>query len=121
MSETKFTTGPWEVEYDGSDIEGSFTLRMETAIEDPGCHDAVHSIELYDGIWEEEGEEQFSEAKANTHLIAAAPEIYEALSRMMLWAETIHSLYPHHERDGGSVSADLAMARSVLAKARGEA
>jgi hypothetical protein len=44
-------------------------------------------------------------------------EMYEALSNILIWASTIASLYPGHERNEGTVEGDIAAARAALAKA----
>ena len=51
---------------------------------------------------------------------AAAQDMYESLKNILIWASTIASLYPGHERNEGTVEGDIAAARAALAKAQGE-
>src|ERR1700761_8570168 len=73
MSEPKFTPGPWEVRSDSyseiitSKIDGCDALSIGSTV-DPGFTIAVAFSDV-SGI----------SAKDNAHLIAAAPEMYEAL------------------------------------------
>lgn len=58
------------------------------------------------------------EKEANAHLIAAAPELYEALEAAMdaiIWWENEHTCC------AGATDKEMNMARAALAKARGEA
>ena len=68
MSETKHTPGPWQVEDDGVHISGSAVMicRMFVADDFP-CID--------DG---DDAEECNEMAQANSHLIAAAPDLLNA-------------------------------------------
>lgn len=81
---SEFTKGPWEVEYD--EEYGNHTIRMGTAVEDRGSYEPQHVVEYEHGCWPEEDEEddypankQAREAEANAYLMAASPEMYEAL------------------------------------------
>ena len=66
MSETKFTKGPWAATYDS---------QLQAAIEIYNTEDRVMVAVLPDrGTIE-----AMSEIEANANLIAAAPEMYEAL------------------------------------------
>lgn len=107
--ETKFTKGEWV-----ADIRGGCCAVYEKAREDdtPGMHDDddrniyySRSGAKYNGRhWE-----MSEEAKANAHLIAAAPEMYEAL----------YGLYY-----GAAITGDdsewVDDVGAILAKARGE-
>jgi len=99
MSETKFTPGPWIA----APMEG-----------EPG-HCFAAQVVRTDGagrwivdINSDDGEEM---ATANAHLIAAAPELYEAL-------EPFEHLRPDSHCD--SILALLPAVRAALAKARGK-
>ena len=91
MTEPKFTPGPWEMAY--QDQHGQLIVRGKH-IEVATCwHHSVGAIE--------------KEMHANAHLIAAAPELYEALEYVM----TAH---------GEQLSDAFEKAQAALAKARGE-
>jgi hypothetical protein len=120
MMDTKFTPGPWEVRYDWD--EGRHIISMASAIETPGRYKSHHRIEYSHGIFDHEdepgtaGHRQFLQAAANAHLIAAAPELYEALVRF-IEDPTFQVAV------GGNpnvVDRMLDHARAALAKARGE-
>jgi hypothetical protein len=96
MSEHKFTPGPWE------------TLDLGEALIVQPTDKTLHPICLVD---------RQRNVFANAALIAAAPEMYESLSNILIWASTIASLYPGHERNEGTVEGDIADARAALAKA----
>ena len=96
----EFTKGPWKVEHDGP------SLPIITAIVD-GRWDFVATVEHAGGADE-----------ANARLIAAAPDLLEALQEYMsafgqaLEANDITFNLQQQDAD--------AMARAALAKARGE-
>ncbi len=102
MSDTKFTKGEWIV-YDSSMDWGNvnrdeLVIGMDSFNHDWTDHYCAHKITIGD----DEGE-----ARANAHLIAAAPEMYEMLATI--------------ENDSGQVPAWLwDKIQSTLAKARGE-
>jgi len=90
MSETKFTPGPWVISNSGSAyMEGTIILTS----------DGYREIA---GVWQDE----------DAHLIAAAPELYEALNDLL--NDCINF-------DGGKLT-DIFMVKAsrALAKARGE-
>jgi hypothetical protein len=104
-AETKWTRGPWQA---------------------TKCRNGLPYVNIYrvsgpsDGtepctILFETKYEAAAENRANARLIAAAPEMYEALERLLL------------AHDGGTAArsvrqqrVDVAFARATLAKARGE-
>ena len=99
MSE-KWTKGPWEIrKY--KDPYGSRVMAVEILTDEIIV--AKLGIELDD------------ECKANAHLIAAAPDLYDAL-------ELIYGRLLMSDRDGGSriTAEDGEMAELALKKARGE-
>jgi len=103
--ERKYTPGPWRYSFD--DTGGPFT--PWPSVEGPEDSDVtvVHRAGFKQEFW---GDTSLREAQANAHLIAAAPELYEALEAMcegsddmLEWAALVR---------GG---------RIALTKARGEA
>ncbi len=92
---TKHTPGPWSPAY--LDHAGQRVVKGEH-IEICTCwHHSVMSIE--------------KEMEANARIIAAAPDMFEALDRSLSWLAS----YP-----GGGASECYDQARSAIAKARGE-
>lgn len=94
MSETKFTPGPWFIDGQGIGPK-SFADDQSYGITMP-----VAYIEEYD--WPEDH-------GANANLIAAAPDLYEALETCLMY---------------GAITGDdwvLLKAENALAKARGKA
>jgi hypothetical protein len=99
---TKWTPGKWKVEqYDQPvTICGQNVPCFEVESEDDECWIAKVQDHC-DCIGTPEG-------NANAHLIAAAPELYEALAELHDWIQQ------------SGQSAHLAKARAALAKARGK-
>ena len=95
-NETKHTPGPWC-------LDGFNTSSVIKCVTHKGHHDAKHLSGDYVNIARCDGENW----KANAHLIAAAPELYEVLSEAM-------------ERGGLIQMCLYDKARAALAKARGE-
>src|ERR1043165_358061 len=74
------TPGPWQLEYDA----GEHIIRMGSAITNRSQHQVQHIITYDHGLFADHDSTdaevaQFVEADANARLIAAAPEMYEAL------------------------------------------
>ena len=69
MSEAKFTPGPWKATYDS---------QLQAAIEIYNTEDRIMVAVLPD----RGTVEAMSEIEANANLIAAAPDMYEALEQM---------------------------------------
>lgn len=111
--ETNWTPGPWVVE-----------TPMESI-----CFSIVDNAEqVYDwrmianATWDDKDSRETgqpfidkSEAKANAHLIAAAPELYEALELILPLAKG----YAAANRVGNNRE-HIASSEAILAKARGE-
>lgn len=97
MSEKRFTPGPWRLGRVGSVVSDS-------PVEGMGGSDA---IEYYGGHCVCE-----SVVEPNAHLIAAAPDLYDALRSLLLSLNDV--LSPDFSRA-------LENSHAVLAKARGEA
>lgn len=111
MTETKFTPGPWHVPT-GPFVGG---LSVETRADDyfikcPGSGGAMSLTQTVCKLdWS--GTEEW---EANAHLIAAAPEMYEALDDIVSsWSDTDNIDEDEYLR--------RISARAALAKARGEA
>lgn len=93
MPKTMHTPGPWKLSYDidkrlaiaGGENKTAWVARVDRQVEP-------------------------TEADANAHLIAAAPDLYEALDLFVDWMD---------EEEGAHALCDKA--RAALAKARGEA
>ena len=112
MSEVKFTPGPWSVVEDiardrdvnghaiGDEYIAGFNVESGTK--------EVVSCEGISGCGDEE--------RANAHLIAAAPDLYEALNNVM---SEISSCLRDEEYYFGTTER-FDNARAALAKARGE-
>jgi len=93
---SKHTPGPWE-------IKRHFD----------SCYryiSAPEHIALAQVVWCVEEEERSPVCEANAHLIAAAPELLEALENLL----------KVHEGEGGTQHHAGDMARAAIAKAKGE-
>lgn len=99
MGEAKFTPGPWglDVGFDGS-RPGDFDEYWQV-------HDGQDAIACSSNCYS-------GNREANARLIAAAPEIYEALSDLVSSIEC-------SERDEFIIHQEIKVARAALAKARG--
>ena len=98
MTDKKWTPGPWRVSDDG------------------GFGFAVHSV---DPTWDTVCECNYYDG--NAHLIAAAPDLYDALEKCVEELESqLHDGFDGvwHESD---FEKELSLYRAALAKARGEA
>jgi len=93
---SKHTPGPWE-------IEGHYHFGYRW-ISGP-----EHS-QLAQVVWCMEYEDRSPSCEANAHLIAAAPELLEALENLL----------KVHEGEGGTQHHAGDMARAAIAKAKGE-
>jgi hypothetical protein len=67
MAELKFTPGPWRVNKYGSVGAGVY-----------GCDPIVATREFFYGV-----DERFGDHNANARLIAAAPDLYAALTQLL--------------------------------------
>lgn len=79
MTDTMFTKGPWKLVFSEGD---GHVISMGTRINSKGCYKSHHIIEYDHCLYPEDGE-QFQEADANAHLVAAAPDLYEALDELL--------------------------------------
>lgn len=116
MSETKFTRGPWYIDHDQTPLEiigpaenyRRFGVDGERALASVG-----------DDIVYEDRPRLEEEDTANAHLIAAAPDLYDALEKLLARYTQLAgcgdcgNLVPEEE-------AEVIASRAALAKARGE-
>lgn len=104
MSELKATPGPWRLNPDGSISDCT------------PASNVVADVEL-SADWDYCGM-----AYANAHLIAAAPELYEALESLLTEACKIIEGRQSNiaDRDGIDISYAIDLASLALSKARGE-
>lgn len=109
MSETKFTPGPWGwvEQYRGGHAW------LQSASEKFTIGNAI----IDDGSAYGEYPPRIAVNEANAHLIAAAPDLYEALERLLPMAEDDCFQYGNSADE----DEDIIFARAALAKARGEA
>ena len=104
-NETKFTPGPWSLDNNDVRDEAQAVLRDAT-----GC--IVADAFTMD---------RTGECEANAHLIAAAPELYEALEDCMTALEPYDDAKPRDwKSDRENLRRVYQSARFALAKARGE-
>lgn len=108
MSGTKFTPGPWRVEVGQDYYAPSMQPHVYVSSEETVCAaTVVATMGTYGGI-------ALEQKQANAHLIAAAPELYEALERALNFIANTESEFGI-QLDSGDA------ARAALRKARGEA
>lgn len=108
--ETKWTPGPWVV----SDSQDEVSVCMGTAIDSPYEYTCGHVWQTPDVYWSEADKEDI----ANAQLIAAAPDLYEALEDMLSGWKYIRE--SHGDLYGVGWDRAQNKARAALAKARGE-
>ena len=80
----KFTPGPWEVQ-NGTDVFTGLNAKRRDGVASEN-NDGWHVADCSMGVtFDTDGQERTlkpSEMVANAHLIAAAPDLYEAVKRM---------------------------------------
>lgn len=114
---SKHTPGPWQAEYD----EGfGHIIRMGNAIEHRGAYNVEEIIHYEHGLFEDEstekGREQFKRAEANARLIAASPELLEALRACVITLGQIEACGEMLTEERPVLDA----ARAAIKKATGE-
>ncbi len=112
----KPTLGPWEVAEDSQHIDGIGAVRMYSVVAQNGAVVAEFSnAGCNEIVYEDDGEgtgcHYDLQAMANAQIIAAAPEMADAIAALL---ET-YEPYP-----GGSAWDAYQNAKAALAKARGE-
>ena len=113
MSDTKFTPGPWFIAtptqgFEVCTIHGVERQPTEDGLGQTWVYIRPESI-VRDGEWVWPDE---AECTANAHLIAAAPDLYAALERLVSEWRGV---------DAGTLFKAVKEAEATLAKARGEA
>jgi len=93
---SEHTPGPWEIH-----------PQFDSCYRDIS---APNHIALARVVWRFEEEDRSPSCEANAHLIAAAPELLEALENLL----------KVHEGEGGTQHHAGDMARAAIAKAKGE-
>lgn len=102
---TKFTKGPWEL--------GEATSKHPYCI-DAHCNNDGLRFELCEVLGVDDEFEACEQSKANAHLIAAAPEMYEMLDSL------IGKIYEVEINEGYYFNGESEKIEKLLAKARGE-
>lgn len=102
MSEAKFTKGQWRIS-EGEGFSAGLPAGYVIDYAENWLGDTVAMVATKDKF-------PFDNLTANAHLIAAAPELYEALECVL------GLITPEYEE-----SPMIAFAKAVLSKARGEA
>lgn len=100
MSKTKWTPGPWVAKRNG----------VYRWVE---C--ANWTVCVFYEFREDGSVPEADNAESNARLISAAPDMAEALEKLVAWENTIEAYIPH-----GALMDAFKAARAALAKARGE-
>lgn len=120
-AETKFTPGPWEVKQGDDPRDFIVAERSGNTVAEPNC-------ELFNDWPELDPSVRHigvDEAKANAYLIAAAPNLYSALEKLIEKADSFTQDAVadriRFQRDAAHVIRNaMAAARAALRRARGE-
>lgn len=117
MADTKFTPGPWRVAHDHPDpLHAKGIAYIRPVEQRPYPYD--DEIAVVYGT----SHESHPHRAHNAHLVAAAPELYEALAQITdvyaAMREILSSKYPLEGWSAESMTLDRA--RNALAKSRGE-
>ena len=108
MSETPWSSGPWRV-HDAHHVLRGYTA-ISSAPQKPDTHIGLALV-----VTKLEGH-PYKQGDANARLIAAAPELAEALANTLRLAEELFEIAPSPRQQD-----IIDEARAALAKARGEA
>ena len=128
MSETKFTPGPWHCSIEHtvwSEMVKHIIYSGDNPLDGKKEICIIYSCRSYCSETTEINK-QFEEQKANAHLIAAAPDLYAALDKLIDEIETLMSdsdAMPYsafHIICEEGLMPNTKTARAALAKARGE-
>lgn len=88
MSAHKHTPGPWA--WKSFPDDGGFCVYMADAIHNFSGYQVQHRIEMDFTLYPEDGA-QWEEAKANTRLIAAAPEYFDGTADLLAYEEAVEA------------------------------
>lgn len=114
MSETKWTPGPWHPGHLGDQSTKCECTHVVSEVYFGG----ICTVHVDNGKWVSDGGNDApprGEAIANMHLIAAAPDLYDAAHNMR---QLLHALT---SADDEFANAVLAAADAALSRARGDA
>ena len=108
--ETKFTKGEWQVfmpddDWDFNDSDDEIVIGMGSFLVDPNYYTAIHKVTI-EGFSDDS--KNADEAKANSHLMKAAPKLYEALYGLI------------SNEDSNLTVNEIMIISELLAEARGE-
>ncbi len=116
------TPAPWSYSYDEERSE--HTIYMDPTLEGKAVKRVSRFIEWDHGIYPEDGDgSDFREADANVRLIAAAPELLEAVEYALKFLESEPPPTPPEECESEYIEMHNRVretAREAIAKARGE-
>lgn len=118
------TPGPWAI---FSDDEGGIEIRMGTALQNLGHFEVQHAI-LWDlSLDPDEDADQYDEAMANAHLIAASPDLLSDVERtaahyrvILPYLREIAGDAPRFSHIVSNTERELASLEADIAKATGE-
>lgn len=110
MSEAKFTKGEWQLEE--ADFDGEFLLTTQQRMD----NSQVEILTIDTSYLGDIGQEQ----KANAHLIAAAPEMYDEIECDINGLIKLLQSLDRYSNDYLFYSSELERKQQLLAKARGE-
>ena len=121
MSETKFTPGPWRVIRTGPCGPASERFWVGKDAPNPewrGPSSIGDAVQNMDHVFEGSGRDT-GEAKANAHLIAAAPELFSAMEKLMEdFKKTIATEYNWTQQNEQEET--WLLCKKAIAKAKGE-
>lgn len=108
MNEFKGTPGPWKLLRE--EVDKSYIRIRGTK---PGERFAVANV--LTPVYDDAGERELKETRANAQLIAAAPELLEALQRFYNWYDALYGDDLNYTGEH-----PIAAAKAAIAKALGE-
>ena len=114
MSKPTFTPGPWVTVRNGYIVPADHAKRAIGGADDPEVHRREYAQQIATVYHDRLGR---GDREANARLIAAAPDMREALGEAERQIEYLHDKFS----ETGSGNAVLARIRAALAKAEGTA